>query len=620
MNKLKKLTNYLVIIIIIAVISSFKGTKEDIDYEKQWQKVENFVKMGQPKSALKIVDEIYKTAKSEEIIPQVIKSLIYRISLQSTYEEDHVINSISIFENELLSATTPEKQILQSLIAELYHAYYNANRWKINQRQTVSGDDNNNIESWDAVKLNQVIEKYYKASLENETELEQSSLIEFELILMQGDSSDFTLWPTLFDLLANRALTYITSVDAELTQIATPSQTNNTNYLLPVNEFINLKINPDLSTQAKALNLFQRLLAFHKQQNNTESLADLDLRRLKYVYESSSQDNTIKDKYTEALTLLSKKYKNHPVYASIAYSLANLYFISGQSYIPEFDERNRYNLILADSICNVAIEAFPNVNGSNSCRNLIGTINQVEIGFNIPIAEIPDTPILSLVNFKNINKLYFKIVVGDPKANTDRNNRKEQIISELKKEAVISWKQELPETIDHRMHSVEVRIPELKKGYYIIYASNDSLFSSDQIVKFKSIWITNLSYITSANKVGGYTDMFTIDRETGNSIGNVNITIYTRQYNNRSRTYNIVETGKLTTDKYGYAKIESLSSNNYGTYLFMFEKDGDQLFSENYLNFYRQRGSTKPIVKTYLFTDRSVYRPGQIVYFKGIVV
>ncbi len=620
MNKLKKLTAYFVIVITIAIISSFQVKQDDVDYNKQWQKVDEFASKGQPKSALKIVDEIYKYAKDENNSPQVVKSLIYRISLQSTYEEDHVINSISIFKNELSSATIPEKQILQSLIAELYHAYYNANRWKINQRQTLSDDENGDMETWDAIKLNQVIDLYYKASLENETELVQIPLNEFELILMQGDSSDFTLWPTLFDLLANRALTYFTSPDAELTQIATQSQTNSAKYLLPVNDFINLKINPEESTQTKVLNIFQRLLAFHKQQNNTESLADLDLRRLKYVYENSSQDNATKEKYIEALALLSEKYKKHPVYASIAYSLADLYFISGQNYIPEFDESNRYNLVIADSICNVAIVAFPNVNGSNSCRNLIEKINQIDLGFNIPVAEIPDRPILSLVKFKNVDILYFRIVASDPKANTDKNNRKEQIINELKKEAVISWKQELPKTTDHRMHSVEVKIPELKKGYYIIYASNDSLFRAGNTIKFKPIWITNLSYITSANSTGGYTDMFTIDRETGNSIGDVNITIYTRQYDNRSRTYNIIEAGKLTSDKYGYAKIESISSNNYGTYLFMFEKDDNQLFSENYLNFYRQARDTKPRVKTYLFTDRVVYRPGQTVYFKGIVV
>ncbi|MBC8320428.1 MAG: hypothetical protein H8E34_06885 [Bacteroidetes bacterium] len=620
MNTIKTTTNYLAIFFTILLISSFQTRLDKKDYNKQWQSTDAYVKTGQPKSALKIVDEIYKSAKAEDNSPQIIKSLIYRISLQSSFEEDYIINSITTFQNELASASVPEKQILQSLIAELYQAYYNANRWKINERQSKSENDDNDINTWDAVKLNQVITDHYTASLENEKSLSEIPLNDYNIILLQADSSNFTLWPSLFDLLANRALSYFTSADVELTQIGSSLQTNNINYFKPVSEYINLKINPEKSSKTKALRLFQRLLALHIKQNNTEALVDLDLRRLQYAYQNSAQSADIEKVYTEALTLLSNKFKNHPVYAVIAFKLANQYFITGSDYFPCFDEHNRFHLLKADSICKTVLKAFPEVNGSDNCRNLIERINQIDFGFDIPVAEMPDMPILSLVRFKNVNTLYFKIVIGDPLQNAKKEDRKTYLLNELKQEVVVSWKQELPETNDHRMHSVEIKIPELSHGYYIIFASNDSLFSTTQYIKFKPIWITSLSYITSANKAGGYTDMFTINRETGKSIGDVNITMYKRQYDNRSRTYTINEAGKLTSDKYGYGKIESLNNNNYGTYLFMFEKDGNQLFSENYLTFYKQKNDLKPSVKTYLFTDRSVYQPGQTVYFKGIVI
>jgi len=619
MYNLKKLTTYLIIVIIITIISSFQGKNDNINYDDQWEKIESFTKKGQPKSALTIVDEIYKSAKSDNNSPQVIKSLIYRISLQSSYQEDYIIYSIDIFKHELSGASSPEKQILNSLIAQLYHAYYNANRWVINQRQAVLNTDNDDINTWDAVTLNREIEKYYVASLENEKELEKIPLIEYEAILMNGDSSNFTLWPSLFDLLANRALRYFSSSDIMLSQIGNTSQINNYDYYKSVADFVKLKISPYSSPQTKTLNLFQRLLTFHMKQNNTEALVSLDLKRLKYVFNNSSQDKTNRDNYIIALTQLSEKYNNHPVYVSIAYELASQYNISGNNYFPDFDESNKHNLIIADSICKIALESFPDVIGSNNCRNLLEEINRVNFGFDISNAHMPNQPILSLVSFQNINKLYFKIVDGDYKANANRNSRKEQLEKELKNKEVISWEQELPKTTDHRLHSVEIEIPELNQGYYIIFVSNDSQFSNLQTIKFKPIWITNISYITNANKIGGYTDMFTINRETGKSIGNVDITIFKRQYDNRSRSYNIEEANKLTTDKYGYAKIESISSSNYGTFLFLFEKDGNQLFSENYLNFHKQKESTKPRLETFLFTDRAVYRPGQTVYFKGIV-
>ncbi len=534
MNNLKKLIPYFVIIITITIITSFQGKLENIDYDEQWKKVEKFTQKGQPKSALKIVDNIYMSAKSDENTSQIIKALINRISLQSSYDEDHILKSIAVFEKELSNASTPEKQILQSLIAELYQAYYNTNRWIINKRQPLVDDKSTDISTWDAVKLNKVVQNYYNSSLKNKTALEQVQLNDYKAILLNGNKSEFVLWPSLFDLLSNRALDYFTSNDAEFAQIGAPHSITNTNYFLPANQFVNLKIDSKKSAKAKVLSLFQGLLDFHIKQNNTEALVNLDLKRLQYVADNSSQNSTTQNNYINALTSLSDKYNNHPVYVSIAYKLANQYFISGNNYIPKFNKSSKYNLIVADSICKVAINKFSEVVGTNSCLNLIEKINKIDFGFEIAVAEMPDNPILSLVEFKNIDKLYFKIISSNPKENANKSNRKGYLLNELKQQnEVLSWKQKLPITTDHRMHNVEVKIPKLEPGYYIIFASSDSLFRTSENIKFKPIWITNLSYITSTNKVGGFTEMYTLNRETGKSIGDVNITIYKREYNNK---------------------------------------------------------------------------------------
>ena len=619
MNTFKKFISYSLIILAIVIISSFQLMPDSDKYNEQWQKVENFVKKGQPKSAIKIVDEIYKTAKGENDKPQIIKSLIYRVSLQSQFEEEHIIKSIDIFKREIETASTPEKQILQSLVAELFQTYYNSNRWVINSREIVSENDSEDINTWDALTLNKEIEKYYSASLQNEKELSKIPLKNYNAVLLQGDSANTTLFPYLFDLLANRALNYFTSSDYEFTQMSTPVQTNSANYLIPTPEFANLKINPLNNKESFILSIFQKLISLHIKNNNTEALVDLDLRRLKYVENNSNHSSDIGSKYISSLTYLAKKYNNHPVFVSIAFELANQYFIDGKNYSPKYNEDNKFNFVKADSICKLALKQFPDVIGSNKCRNLSEQINQVDFKFDIQVAQSPDSPTLSLIEFKNIDRLYFKVVVGNPKANADRHNKKENIQNQLREKEVISWEQELPATTDHRSHSVEIKIPELPLGYYIIFASNDSLFSTTQTIKFKPIWITNLSYITSANPSSEHTDMYIVNRETGKSIGDVSITIYKQSYDNRSRNYTIKEIGKVISDNVGYAKIESISDNNYGTYLFEFEKDGDKLFSENYLNFFRATENNKPKIKTFLFTDRAVYRPGQTVYFKGIV-
>ena len=619
MSILKKVTLYSFIVLTVIFISSFT-IEVEFDFSERWESVEKLTKNGQPRSALVIVDEIYDAAKKDNNTPQIIKSLIYRVSLQSRFEEDHIINSISTFTKRLETASSPEKEILQSLIAELYQAYYKSNSWVINKRKVVSDSDDTDISTWDAIRYNKVIEKYYNQSISNRKALSDISLANYEAILANADSSNTTLFPYLYDLLVNRALNYFTSSNYELSNIGSVKDEDFIKYLVPYNEFQNIKINPNLTKNLKILNLFQSLTILHSKNNNTEALVDIDLRRLAFVYNNTYESAEANSKYINTLSSLANKYKSHPVFVAISYEVANQYYQKGSDYSHTSNEANKYNYAKADSICKVALGDFPSVNGSNKCLNLIERIETIGFGIDIPVAQAPNKPTLSLLEFKNVTKLYFKIVKGDPKANADRHTLKEYIQNELRKESVKSWTQELPVTKDYRSHTTEIKIPELPLGYYVVFISDSPDFNTTKTIKYKPIWITNLSYITNENPSTGNTDMYIMDRITGKSIGLVNITIYKQQYNNISRDYDIKEVRKITADKYGYAEIKSITGNNYGTFLFEFDRDGDKLFSENYLNFFRAPENNKANIRTFLFTDRAVYRPGQTVYFKAIVI
>ncbi len=619
MSNLKKLIAGILITLAAIVITASQFRYEDTDIKEKWQKVEKYVKKGQPRSAIIVVDEIYTISKKSNNTPQIIKSLIFRISLQSQFEEDHIIKSIDFFENEIQTSSAPEKQILQSLVAELYHLYFDSNRWKIVNREILTKNSSDNISTWDAVRLNNEVAKYYHLSLQNAKELQNIPLSSFNPILINGDSSNTTVYPFLYDLLANRAINYVSSSDYDYTQLATPKLINSDEYLVPITQFLKLNTGDSKTKNDVITRLFQKLIKLHQKENNTEALVDVNLRRLKYFYNNSNKSPEAEKQYINTLTRLSEKYNDHPVYVSIAYTLANQYYISGSRYSPGYVSDGKMNYAIADSICNSAIRSYPNVEGSDNCKNLVEQINLMSFSFEIPTAQLPEKQTLVLVEFKNVERLYFKIVKADPMKNTNRHNRKEYVQNALRNEEVVSWTLELPATKDLRKHTVESIIPELPLGYYMIFASNDESFSTTETIKFKPIWISNLSYIIGSNSTGGFNEIYTIDRESGKGKGNVEITLYNQQYDNRSRSYIIKKAGNLVTDKSGYAKINPVNGSNYGTYLFEFIDGKDRLLSENYLNFHSVRENDKPKIKTYFFTDRAVYRPGQTVYFKGIV-
>ena len=67
------------------------------DFKNLWSKVQKFEVDNLPKSALKVVEEIYTKAKNENNSPQLIKTLFYKSKFTLILEEDAQLNVINEF-------------------------------------------------------------------------------------------------------------------------------------------------------------------------------------------------------------------------------------------------------------------------------------------------------------------------------------------------------------------------------------------------------------------------------------------------------------------------------------------------------------------------------------------
>ena len=67
------------------------------------------------------------------------------------------------------------------------------------------------------------------------------------------------------------------------------------------------------------------------------------------------------------------------------------------------------------------------------------------------------------------------------------------------------WSVELPDDKDYQNHSVEIKMPSLSVGQYLILVGTDSEFTYiKNAVGYSRTWVTNISYIrkdTGENKV-----------------------------------------------------------------------------------------------------------------------
>jgi len=629
--------NYILFIMIILFGSSFKpsvsfcvsgggGGAQD-PYEKEWRQVDSLAGIGLPKSALALVGQIYKRAEAEANTPQLIKSVLYRVKLVSDIEEDFIVKTIGDLNAEAAKATTPAKQILQSALGEIYWKYYQANRYRLLKQSVTEEFVPDDISTWDAKKIIREVIRNYSLSLQESDQTQKTDLKLYDVILETTKGSK-KFRPTLYDFLAHRAVDQFMNDEAAIIQPAYKFQLDKPEYFSAAADFVRIKpVSADtFSFKYYAFSILGDLLSFHLNDKEPDALVDVDLRRLEFVYRNSvvAEKDSL---YLTSLLALEKKYHDHPADAEILFALAGDYQEKGQYYDPFNEGKKKYqdHLKTADDYCGDAIKRFPDTDGATNCRVLRKQIHLPSLNLNTEYVNTPGTPFLGLLTYRNVGKVYFRIIPLQPEQDREylENNQEQEAIINMYKSLtpLHSWEVSLPGDSDLQPHKTQVRFPDAPLGYYVILAGTSPDFvAGKDITVYSSVWISGISYISRRNPDNSF-GFYVLDRVSGLPLKGAEVKTYTKEYNYTSRKYHFDLWRTFTTDTEGYFESAAIPPGGKPeSYFAEFIYQGDRLITSNY--FFQSRTGEKDDrsqTTTFLFTDRAIYRPGQPIYFKGIV-
>ena len=618
--------------ILALTIMSAAGQQPVKNYETSWKKVEAVLGKGLPESALKEVKQIHILAKSEKQDAQVIKSLISILNLQNELSEDEEFISINDAEKQIAEiesgvwkGSNPKETsiaILKSFLAGMYHQYFQQNRWQLYERTNTSNFIKTDIATWNAQDFHKQISELFLASLNHETALKETKLENFDAIIIKGNVRH--LRPTLFDLLAHRAIDYFGNVERDLIKPAYAFQINHPEAFAPATDFVKVKFTTrdSLSLEHKALLIYQRLLAFHLKDINPSALVDADLARIEFVNKRSVHTDKAA-LYTQALIQIAETYRDLPAASQAWFLLAQDHYNKGATYKPFGDTTFRHSKLKAQEILQMILKQKDSSEGKVNAHNLLNTINNKDLQFQVEKVNVPGIPFRMLVEYTNINKLYFRVI-----KNTDKI--KEVLVTAtqpvywsrmMAETPVRSWTQELPLTQDLQRHSVEIKVDDLPVGDYMILASSDPEFNGKNAVSgARAFFVSNISFVNNGN------DYFVLHRETGQPLSNAVVQLWEQKYDYKTSKYSKVKKALYTADKNGFFQIkEEKSPDNYRSpsSLIDITYGQDRLFlDEQVYNpyYYNREEQNKDITSIFFFTDRSIYRPGQTVFFKGIVL
>ncbi|MCX6269528.1 MAG: MG2 domain-containing protein [Bacteroidetes bacterium] len=604
------------------------------DFTISWKQVDSLTNLGQPKSALAIVDKIYAQAKTGKNDPQVIKAIMYGIRLKADFQENFMALAIADLQKEISASSQPVKQMLQSILAEVYLKYYQNNQFRFRNRTQVQASLPDSLETWDLASISGAITKNYLLSLDNPDSLKRIPITQFDAILDQevfgegkrdvraSEAARFT--PTLYDFLAGRALDYFTSADAG--RQAQHFEVDQPWYFAQSFNFTmnRMMIPADPSASASyALRIFRDLANFHLKDKDPRALIDIELKRFAFVHENYTLPG--KDSlYLDALRQFEQAEIGSPWSSLVSYALAVFLNGQGQLYVPLASGLHKWDVRSALEVCDRAIKRYPDSEGSKNCKILATSVREPGLQITTESAVPTNKPSLGLIGVKNIKQLFFRLVRTDPETYSEKSGMYDhemyfKFLTDLP--FAKSWSQNFPDDGDYQKHQAEIPIPEVPAGFWVLLCSAGKDFTdSKQVFAFTPFWSTQISYISKRNNDGSYS-YFLVDRETGMPLRNVVAEAWEKNYNYRERKYTTLKLQNYTSDEQGYFLIPPSSDNGQNSNRFLKIHDkGDSLITDHFYQYPLYKGQVQTIVQTQFYTDRAIYRPGQIVYFKGIIL
>ncbi|MDD4778517.1 MAG: alpha-2-macroglobulin family protein [Fermentimonas sp.] len=615
---------YLFLLLSLFVTGAFSQNRVDMNrdsYEKEWAIVADFEKKSLPKSASEQVDLILRKAIEDKNSPQVIKALIHEGKYDLSIDNQ---NDSLIFINldEMLSKSVDpiEKSVLHSMLGELYLQYYQRDQWTINQRTELGDFVPSDMKEWTKNNFYDKVTEHLNASLASEQELVDIKVDAYADIIELGkDSRRF--FPTMYDFLARRAIDLFRQIDSDedLSRTLAKKNISSDSLFLSSEVFTGINFNPHSSEyNLWTLETYRKLIESLSARGMKTSVLLTELDKLDYL---SLLQNSYKNNALPYLESLLVKWEDNEFSVEIVDKIASLYqyeigmFVQSDTLNLDHKTEELYNLLVD------YIKKYPDYERISVLENRVQRLTYpsftVTGNSTFPVKQEKSFEL----TYQNLKRLTAKLYRVDSPVDVQMTR------SRFRRD--IEGKRTFIKNIDIPLKV----IPEYKKGEMSFNVDFDTpgtymlTFSSDHeaetngwgdVIYFAVSDLTVFSRSVSKNRF----DFFVVDRVTGEPVNNAEIVIYKLPGNWNNSV--LTEVVTLKTNSEGYALYNKDIPNYDVFYHAVKGKDSGSLLSRlpfAYFNYTDADSGTDSGVfqQTDIFTDRSLYRPGQMVYYKAIL-
>ncbi len=575
--------------------------------EERWKKVDDAVKKGLPRTAIAELEPIIEAAIKDKAYPEAIKAITQKINLEGNIQGNKPEEKITRLQAAINTSPAEMHPVMHAVLAHWYWHYFQQNRHRFLQRTSAGDATGDDITTWDLPRILGEIDAQFTKALANEKELKAIPVATYAAFLEKGTIPD-AFRPTLWDLLAFDAISFYASGEQagakaeDSFEIAAASPVFGS-----VDEF--LQWNPETtdtkSSTLKAVRLFQQLLAFHKGDADQSAFLDTDLHRLRFGH-NKAVGSTKSANYQAALKAFIAANAGHELSSMARYQLAG-------------ELQREGKLVDAREVASAGRQAFPASPGGLLCDNTVKDIEAPAAHATTERVWAEPMPAIK-VNYKNVTKVHFRLVKSDYTDRLRKSRWRPEQLDQAEQQALLREKpvrvfeHDLPATEDYQARDEYIPAPKgIAPGFYYLISSHDADFGANgNVVNYCDVWVSDLAIVTRNDYRSGRVQGMVLQGTSGEPIEGAKVQVWVR---NNNGGYGPGEMVNTNAD----GMFDAVGQNGHSHLVLVTNKE-QQLSSAHDL--YANKGShnISPHESTVFFTDRALYRPGQMVQFKGICI
>ncbi|MBP1619749.1 MAG: hypothetical protein H6Q02_516, partial [Acidobacteria bacterium] len=273
-------------------------------------------------------------------------------------------------------------------------------------------------------------------------------------------------------------------------------------------------------------------------------------------------------------------------------------------------------LVRARELAQAGLDAYRGTPGGLHCESIVAGIGAPAVEVRSMAADGPQRRSLE-VTHKNLKELHFRAYADDLVRRLETSDDYNLLpdaddIRRLVDGAtpVASWKVNLPATPDFREHRSFVTPPLSAPGFYVLVAAPDPALSGVRGPVVATTLLVSDLVLLSRTTADGAIEARVVAGASGVPQGGVRVDLYRRDWQRGHRA-----AASATTGADGWVGFP-LGSLDEGRSYFLLARRGAQVALDSDGYWLSRPGRPTRETAALLFTDRSIYRPGQRLFWK----